>query len=73
MKFDFSKALSYLKSGKTISLTMNNVERSYNMKNGIVMCTPKGKKFLSYKIDSFYVDAIMSNDWELKEDETNKK
>ena len=65
-KFDFSEALSYIKSGLVVGLTINNKERKYylNQFNEIV-CVPNGKEHLLYIVKDFKFDAIMSNDWYL--------
>lgn len=63
-KFDFGEALAYIKAGFIVSLTLNNTERRYylNQFNNIV-CVPNGKEHLAYVISDFKIDAIMSNDW----------
>lgn len=64
--FDFQEALSYIKAGMVVSLTINNTERRYWLNQfGDIMCTPKGKEHLSYKVQKFHIDSIMSNDWKL--------
>lgn len=64
--FDFQEALAYIKSGMVVSLTLNGVERIYHLnQNGEVICTPNGKEHLTYKVNTFHIDAVMSNDWKL--------
>lgn len=64
--FDFQEALSYIKSGMTVSLTIDGVKRVYNLnQNGEIICTPNDKEHLTYKINTFHIDAVMSNDWKL--------
>lgn len=71
--FDFSEALSFIKAGMTVSLTINETPRTYHLnQNGDIICIPNGKVHLAYKVTTFHVDAIMSNDWRLT-DETNEK
>lgn len=62
--FDFQEALSYIKSGLVVSLTINNVERRYYLNQfGDIMCTPNCKEHLTYKVNTMHTDAIMSNNW----------
>ena len=64
--FDFQEALSYIKSGMTVSLTIDGVKRVYNLnQNGEIVCTPNGKEHLTYKVNTFHIDAVMSDDWQL--------
>lgn len=64
--FDFQEALSYIKSGMKVSLTINDVTRTYFLNDeGEIVCTPKEKDYLTYKVKLFHIDAIMSNDWNL--------
>ena len=64
--FDFQEALSYIKSGMTVSLTIDGVKRVYNLnQNGEIVCTPNGKGHLTYKVNTFHIDAVMSDDWQL--------
>ena len=64
--FDFQEALSYIKAGLVVELTLNNVERRYYLNQfGDIMCTPKGREELTYKVNKFHIDAIMSNNWQL--------
>ena len=64
--FDFQEALSYIKAGMTVSLTLNGMERHYYLNQlGEIMCTPNGKEHLTYKVNTFHIDAIMSNNWKL--------
>lgn len=64
--FDFQEALSYIKSGMTVSLIIDGVKRVYNLnQNGEIVCTPNGKEHLTYKVNTFHIDAVMSDDWRL--------
>ena len=64
--FDFQEALSYIKAGMTVSLTLNGMERHYYLNQlGEIMCTPNGKEHLTYKVNTFHIDAIMSDNWKL--------
>lgn len=64
--FDFQEALSYIKCGLVVSLTINGIERRYYLNQfNDIMCTPNGKKHLTYKVNTFHVDAVMSNNWKL--------
>ena len=64
--FDFQEALSYIKAGMTVSLTLNGMERHYYLNQlGEIMCTPNGKEHLTYKVHTFHIDAVMSNNWKL--------
>ena len=64
--FDFQEALSYIKAGMTVSLTLNGMERHYYLNQlGEIMCTPNGKEHLTYKVNTFHIDAVMSNNWKL--------
>lgn len=65
-KFNFQEALSYIKSGMAVSLTLNGVTRVYYLNlDGEVVCTPNGKPHLTYKVNTFHIDAVMSEDWQL--------
>lgn len=63
---DFSHALSWLlvNNGK-ISLTLNNVERTYYYDNNKIICIPNNREELAYTVKDFKVDAILSNKWQL--------
>ena len=64
--FDFQEALSYIKAGMVVGITINNVERHYYLNQfNEIMCTPNGKPHLTYKVNTFHIDAVMSNDWKL--------
>lgn len=64
--FDFQEALSYIKAGMVVSLTLNGMERHYYLNQlGEIMCTPNGKEHLTYKVNTFHIDAIMSDNWKL--------
>lgn len=64
--FDFQEALSYIKAGMIVSLTLNGMERHYYLNQlGEIMCTPNGKEHLTYKVNTFHIDAIMSDNWKL--------
>lgn len=64
-KFDFQEALSYIKAGETVQLTLNGTIRRYYLKDGVIMCTPNLKPHLEYEVNTFHIDAIMSDNWEL--------
>lgn len=62
--FNFSTALYFLRSGYTICLSLDSTTREYFLdEEGRIQCRV-GKT--TYPIKCFYVDAIMSNDWFLK-------
>ena len=64
--FDFQEALSYIKCGLVVSLTINGIDRRYYLNQfGDIMCTPNGKEHLTYKVNTFHVDAVMSDNWKL--------
>lgn len=64
--FDFSEALFCLKCGLVVSLTLGETERRYYMNQfGDIMCTPNCKENLTYRVNTFHTDAIMSNNWKL--------
>ena len=64
--FDFQEALSYIKAGMVVSLTLNGMERHYFLNQlGEIMCTPNGKEHLTYKVNTFHIDAVMSDNWKL--------
>mgnify|MGYP001148494685 FL=1 len=64
--FDFQEALSYIKAGMVVGLTIDGKERRYYLNQfGDIRCVPNGKEHLNYKVNSFHIDAIMSNDWKL--------
>ena len=66
--FDFQEALSYIKAGMIVGITINNIERRYYLNQcGEIMCTPNGKEHLTYKVNTFHIDAVMSNEWKLYE------
>ena len=64
--FDFQEALSYIKAGMVVSLTLNGMERCYYLNQfGEIMCTPNGKEHLTYKVQKFHIDSILSDNWKL--------
>lgn len=64
--FNFQEALYYIEAGMVVELTINNVERRYYLNQfGDIMCTPNGKEHLTYKVNTFHIDAVMSNNWKL--------
>lgn len=64
--FDFGEALAYIKVGFVVGLTINGKERRYYLNQfGDIMCTPNGKEHLTYKVNTFHIDAVMSNNWKL--------
>lgn len=64
--FDFQEALSYIKAGMVVALTINDIERRYYLNQfGEIMCTPNGKEHLTYKVNTFHIDAVMSYGWKL--------
>ena len=64
--FDFQEALSYIKADMSVCLNINGKERKYFLNDkGEIMCTPNGNPHLTYKVDTFHIDAVMSNDWKL--------
>lgn len=64
--FNFQEALSYIKAGMAVSLTLGGVTRVYHLnQQGEVVCTPNGKEHLTYKVSTFHIDAVMSDDWTL--------
>lgn len=64
--FDFQEALSYIKAGMVVGITINDKERRYYLNQfNEIMCTPNGKPHLTYKVNTFHIDAVMSNDWKL--------
>ena len=64
-KFDFGEALSYIKIGETVQCTINGITRRYFLKDGEIVCRPNITENLTYKVKKFYIDSIMSNNWEL--------
>lgn len=66
--FDFQEALSYIKSGMAVSLTLDGIKRVYNLNHeGEIVCTPNGKEHLTYKVNTFHIDAVMSDNWQLED------
>lgn len=64
--FDFGEALAYIKVGFVVGLTINGKERRYYLNQfGDIMCTPNGKEHLTYKVNAFRIDAVMSDNWKL--------
>ena len=64
--FDFQEALSYIKAGLVVGITINGIERKYYLNQfGNIMCVPNGKEYLAYEVSVFHIDAIMSDDWKL--------
>ena len=63
--FDFSEALSFIKSDIPVCLTIEGKTREYYMDNDVIMCKV-GKT--TYAVKQFYIDAIMSNEWYVKSD-----
>lgn len=72
---NFSQALSWMiVNGGTISLTLNGLTRTYHKdSNGDIVCVPNGKEEIAYKVKDFKIDAVLSNNWQLLTDETNKE
>lgn len=63
---NFQEALYHIKRGKVASLIIGGVDRRYYLNQfGDIMCTPNGKEHLTYKVNTFHIDAVMSNDWKL--------
>lgn len=66
MKYGFKDAIAYILENEEVAqLTLNGKTRKYYLKDGMIFCEPNHKPHLTYKVDSFHVDAIMSTDWEL--------
>lgn len=66
MTFDFQEALSYIKAGFRVKITINNIERHYYLNQfNEIMCKPNNKDHLAYKVNTFHIDAIMSDNWKL--------
>lgn len=64
--FDFQEALAYIKAGMVVGLTLNGIERRYYLNQfGDIVCTPNNKPHLTYKVNTFHIDAVMSYDWKL--------
>lgn len=64
--FNFQEALYYIEAGMVVGITINNIERRYYLNQfGDIMCTPNGKEHLTYKVNTFHIDAVMSNEWKL--------
>ena len=64
--FDFQEALSYIKCGLVVGLTINGIERHYYLNQlGEIMCTPNGKEHLTYVCHKMHIDSILSNSWHL--------
>lgn len=64
--FDFQEALAYIKAGMAVSLTLDGTRRVYTLdQDGDVICTPNGKEHLTYKVNTFHIDAVMSDNWQL--------
>lgn len=64
--FDFQEALSHIKAGMVSGITIDGKERRYYLNQfGEIMCTPNGKEHLTYKVNTFHIDAVMSNNWKL--------
>ena len=62
--FDFGEALSWLQCDRAVTLTLGGVERIYyKLPEGDIVCVPNRKRHLSYKVKSFKIDAILSNNW----------
>lgn len=69
MKFDFEEALASIKCGQVVKLVLNGKERKYYLDNGNIICIPNNKKWLGYKVKEMKIDAIMSNEWELVDED----
>lgn len=64
--FDFQEALSYIKAGMAVSLVLDGTERVYNLnQTGEIVCTPNNKEHLTYKVQKFHIDSILSENWTL--------
>ena len=64
--FDFGEALAYIKAGMVVSLTLNGIERRYYLnEDNKIVCVPNGKERLLYIVNTFHIDAIMSDNWKL--------
>lgn len=67
--FDFREALDCLKSGMSVCITLNNTTRRYFVNDrGELLCTPNNKEYLTHPVNVMYLDAIMSDKWELYDD-----
>ena len=60
--FDFSEALSFIKTGFTVCLDTDK-HREYKLKEDKIICNVGDAE---YTVTKFYTDAVMSNDWYLK-------
>lgn len=65
--FDFREALACLEADIPVCITINGTERKYFMKDGVLMCTPNNKDYLTYIVKSIYTDVIMSKNWKVYE------
>ena len=64
--FDFQEALSCIKADMPVCLNIDGKERKYFLNDkGEIMCTPNGKEYLTYKVQKFHIDAVMSREWKL--------
>lgn len=70
-KTNFLDALLWILGGNRASLTLSGITRVYYMNGSDIICIPNNKPNIAYKMKEFKVDAILSNNWILIEDETN--
>ena len=64
--FNFQEALYYIQADMPVYIIINGTKRKYFMnEEGHIMCTPNNKEHLTYRVATFHIDAVMSNDWRL--------
>lgn len=63
--FSFEEALQWIEFGEVVGIKLNGKTRVYFKENGNILCKVNNT---IYKVESFYIDAIQSNNWVLFED-----
>lgn len=61
--FDFKDALDYMESGDIVGIVINGKERLYYFKDGEFWCIPNKNSNMKYKVNKFFTDSILSNNW----------
>ena len=61
---DFSDALQWIEFGEVVGIKLNGKTRVYFKEEDSIMCKVNNT---IYKVEAFYIDAIMSHKWVLFE------
>lgn len=64
--FDFREALDCINNDIKVGLTLNGKTRYYYREDGKIVCKVNQT---TYPVNTFYIDAVESNNWFIAEDE----